>query len=172
MVHPPSPWYPPTWYRELGRGGYPPVARPWLPCLSPTPAQRAGPQSQQGLCCRADGEVSVPSGKTERVFLAVTQALEEAAALLPPASASEEEGMGVSASVVFSQGLYPALAQGSSSALPGVTSAACIELPPDPRETPLLPHPLCSLTPNLISVSCSPHPCPRETWPDRESPGS
>lgn len=117
------PGYPPTWDRELGHGGYPPVARPWLPCLSPTPAQRAGPQSQQGPCCRADGEVSVPSGKTERVFLAVTQALEEAAALLPPASASEEEGMGVSASVAFSQGLYPALAEGASSALPGVTSA-------------------------------------------------
>lgn len=62
-----------------------------LPALPPKSCAAAGPQSGFSLCCWADKEVSVPSGKTERVFLAVTQALEEAAALLPPASPSEGE---------------------------------------------------------------------------------
>lgn len=62
-----------------------------FPALSSKSCMAGGPQSRFGLCCWADREVSVPSGKTERVFLAMTQALEEAAALLPPASPSEGE---------------------------------------------------------------------------------
>lgn len=84
------PGHPSAWGRELGHSWSPPPPHPRGKAatspLVPTPAQRAGPQSHQGLRCWADGQVSVPSGKTERVFLAGTQALEEAAALLPPAS--------------------------------------------------------------------------------------
>lgn len=67
----------------------------------------------------------------------MTQALEEAAILLPPASPSEGERMG-----------GPALADSSSSPLPRVTPSTHTELWPDPWET----------TPAPSTQHCSPSP--------------
>lgn len=118
------------------------MAREQLPCLSPSSCAAGRPQSHFGLCCWADREVSVPSGKTEWVFLAMTQALEEAAALLPPASPSEGERMRGPVLGLGCQGLCPDLAElghqpwwSSSSALP---SHSCCsrgaEFSPDSQE--------------------------------------
>lgn len=104
-----------------------PVARQQLPCWSPSSARQAGPQSHLSLHCWADREVSVPSGKTEQVFLAVTQALEEAATLLSLASPSVGEITGGPASGVVSQGLYPALGELGHLPWPRVPDQLCPE---------------------------------------------
>lgn len=70
-----------------------PVVRQQPLCLFPNPCGASRAWSHCGLCCWADREVSLPSGKTERVFLATTQAFKEAAALLLPASPTKGERM-------------------------------------------------------------------------------
>lgn len=155
LVHPPFPWAP---THLLGTGSWAVVGAPCGKAaaspLVPHSCPRVDLPSQPG---RADGEVSVPPGKTERVSLAAAQALEEAAALRPPVPASEEEGIGVPASGALSQSRCPAPARSSSSAgpgsrlltsssrltpgdspasssapLPGPTSHCCVQQPPLP----------------------------------------
>lgn len=62
-----------------------------LPCGLPTPGHR---WAESHLRCAAGLTGKFPSGKTELLFLATTQALEEAGVLLPPALHQGEKGQG------------------------------------------------------------------------------
>lgn len=170
---------------SVRRGAHQPAAGAgpwWVPCdkaaaslLGPHSCLRANPQSHQGPCCWVDGELSVPSGKTEWVSSAVTQALKEAAALRATASPSEGEGTGRGPVSVVSWGLYPAWSEFRHLPWPEVpaqlcpaTSAAHTGLSPAPPRGALPPVVLLLPTalpsaPLQVSFPCLPPP-PGETW--------